>query len=85
MISMTTTKKKTDFFESAEGIQTREILRQMDADPIYNTQSSYSANGITYPDNIIPFVDKHMKYLYEHPSVNLDHYISNLRLMTRIK
>jgi hypothetical protein len=51
----------------------------------YHTVSSYSANATNYPDHVISFVDKHMKYLSEHQAVNVDHYLSNLRLMTRKK
>jgi hypothetical protein len=43
----------------------------------------------TYPDNTVDgklgFVDKHLKYLSTHKLVSLTGYISNLKLMTRIK
>lgn len=82
---MSILKKRIDFRNSDEGVQVELALRMLEEDKSYNTVSSYSANGETYPDHIIPFVDKHMKYLSEHQSVNLRDYLSNLRLMTRIK
>ncbi len=82
---MATLKKRVSFFDSEEGTQTRTILEGMIVDTKFNTGDSYSANAVEYPDNVIPFVDKHMNYLNAHPSVDLSHYISNLRLITRVR
>ena len=82
---MPAVKKRANFFESEEGVQVRQTLLNMVENGEYHTVASYSANAIIYPDNVISFVDKHMKYLSEHQAVNVDHYLSNLRLMTRIK
>jgi len=82
---MTTYNKKVKFLDSEEGLEVERILRTMAMDDSYNTESSYSANSERYPDNLIPFVDKHMNYLSTHPSTDPRHYISNLRLMTRVK
>ena len=57
----------------------------MSANDAFKTEASYSANAIVYPDNLIPFVDKHMNYLKQHQNINPEHYLSNLRLMTKIK
>lgn len=82
---MALTKKRSNFFDSQEGLETKEALAEMHANKGYNTNSDYSTNQDKYPDNRIPFVDKHMKYLSENQSINIKHYLSNLRLMTRIK
>jgi len=82
---MATLKKRVSFFDSAEGTAIEEILVLMTKDTAYNTETSYSANTVQYPDNLIPFVDKHMHYLNTHPAIDPRHYISNLRLMTRIR
>ena len=82
---MSTVKKRVNFFESEEGLEIEHTLRQMALDMAYNTDSSYSANIEMYPDNLIPFVAKHMSYLNAHPSTDPQHYISNLRLMTRVR
>jgi hypothetical protein len=58
-------------------------LRDMLTDLSLNTGASYSANSDLYPDNKIPFVEKHMAYLMEHPKLEVDHYLSNLRLMLK--
>ncbi len=82
---MPTTKRKTDFFISEEGIEAKRMLLQIVADDAYDTGSSYTANSVAYPDNQMPFINKHMDYLSSHPAIDAGHYISNLRLRTRIK
>lgn len=82
---MSTQTKRKSFLDSAEGVRILEVLTKMSEDTIYNTEASYSANTDQYPNNLIPFVDKHMNYLYVHPSVNIEHYVSNLRMMTRLR
>ena len=81
---MATLKKRVSFFESEEGIATLQNLRMMTESSSYNTDSSYSANTVQHPDNTISFIDKHMTYLNTHPAINPSHYVSNLRLRTRI-
>ncbi|HSX46712.1 MAG TPA: hypothetical protein VLF87_01845 [Patescibacteria group bacterium] len=78
-------KRKTDYFETEEGIEIIEMLSTMNTDKAYNTEPSYSSNTKLYPNNLIPFVEKHMDYLRNHPSTDPTHYISNLRLMTRLR
>lgn len=78
-------KKHPNFKETAEGEQARLILLQMEKDFTYNTGSSYAANIDKHPDHKISFTDKHMDYLQNHPSVNPDQYIANLRLMSRVR
>lgn len=80
---MSILKKRIDFRNSEEGLEVEQALLTLEKDSAFNTAPSYSANIDTYPDHVIPFVDKHMKYLSEHHSVNLTEYLSNLRLMTR--
>lgn len=77
------TQSRTGFLESPEGINVMQTLRTMMADASFNTPSSYSSNIEQYPDNMIPFVDKHIKYLNAHPKLNPTHYIANLKLMSR--
>lgn len=82
---MPTTSKKINFYESEEGAEIKKILMGMTEDVAFNTDSSYSADTARYADNRISFVDKHMRYLSAHPMINPRQYISNLRLMTRLK
>lgn len=77
--------KKINFFDTEAGERAKDMLIVMVNDTAYNTASTYSANLDTYPDNRIPFVDKHMSYLKAHPAIQPEQYISNLRLMTRIR
>ncbi len=82
---MRSTKQETDFLNSEAGMKARQVLELMVKDTIYNTEPSHSANTEMYPDNMMPFVDKHMNYLSSRSTVNPDLYLSNLRLMTRIR
>lgn len=61
----------------------REKLQAMKDDPNYYTTTSYSANGQLYPDHRMPFVDKHIAYLLNHPQLDSRYYLSNLRLMLK--
>lgn len=82
---MATTKRKINFFQSEEGAAIKATLISIATDKAYNTKSSYSVNEVEYPDHLIPFVDKHMNYLNGHPSIDPDQYVSNLRLITKIR
>ncbi len=82
---MATAHKKVIFSETAEGIDIKARLVRMTQDPVFSTKPSYSANAAQYPDNLIPFVDKHMNYLAAHPGTDPQHYMANLRLITRLK
>jgi len=65
--------------------EVREKLRLMERDPVLNTTTSYSANAILYPDHEMPFVDKHIAYLMNHPKVDCVQYLANLRLMLKVR
>lgn len=82
---MATAKKRVDFYNSIDGIEIRKILVGMSQDMAFNTDSGYSANSQLYPDNLMPFVDKHMSYLNTHPNIDVRQYLANLRLMTRLR
>lgn len=82
---MPTAKKRQDLYGTEEGALIEQELRDMAANGIYSTVDSYSANAATHPDHLVSFVEKHMTYLNTHPSVDPDHYLANLRLMTRIR
>ena len=60
-------------------------LQAMETDKSLVTKSAYRANSDLWPGNRISFVDSHLAYLKSHPAVNPAHYLSNLRLMLRLK
>ncbi len=76
-------KKRSGFFDSEEGKSVREKLQYMTTDKMFNTISSYTSDSAAYPDNQMPFVDKHMNYLNAHPELDSQMYITNVRLKTR--
>lgn len=80
---MPTMKSIADFFSSDVGVDARLQLVCMSDDPVYNTRATYTSDQSMYPNNLVPFVDKHMRYLSTHPQVEMQTYIANLRLMTR--
>ena len=82
---MASFKTRRDFMTSEEGLAIMSQLRHMTLNALYNTASSYSANSTQYPDNLIPFVDKHLNYLNAHPKLDAKMYLANLQLITRVR
>jgi len=80
---MPTSKKITYLFGSEEERDIREDLQQMVQSSSYNTAPSYIPSSVKYPDGLISFVDRHMRYLNANPKLDAWLYIANLRLMTR--
>ena len=80
---MSAPKTRSQFFTTEEGAHIEQALLEMVKDQRYNTESSYSPNHDLYPDNLIPFVEKHKAYLTAHPALNAETYLANLRLMTK--
>lgn len=77
--------KKPDFLTTAEGVVFVQSLQKMLEDNAYNTQPGYTSNTELYPDNSIPFIKQHIEYITNHPAVDPQHYLSNLRIMTRVR
>ena len=69
--------------DAAASVKSTLILMMQDSN--YNTEPSYSANTAAYPNNLIPFVDKHMNYLQAHPATDPSSYVRNLQLMSIYK
>ena len=80
---MQTLKKRSSFLNSEEAKAIGQELQTMMASSLYNTEPTYTSNTFLYPDNLMPFVDKHLNYLNAHPKLDAGMYVSNLRLMTR--
>lgn len=77
---MTNTISTRKFYDSEAATKMHEQLEALMESPDFNTASTYSPASA----EMINFVDKHMKYLSVHPTLNHDHYLSNLKLKTRI-
>lgn len=73
--------RSKEFLKSEEGLNVRDELRKMVKSKQYNTKSIYS----TLDENGISFVDRHLKYIIQYPNLNCAHYISNLKLKTKLK
>ena len=82
---MATAKNRNDFTETEEGKAIIERLKQLAESSTYNTIATYSSDAVSYPDNLIPFVDKHVNYLIKHPSVDVNQYLANIKLMTLVR
>ena len=81
---MPVTRKMAELFGPEEQEIVRNELQQMMLNGSYNTESSYTPCSVTHPDGLISFVDRHMRYLGNHPKLDASKYIANLRLMTRV-
>ena len=60
-------------------------LKKLEKDPQYNTKSRYHSDVERYPNNLITFAQSHIEHLKKFPNINPDQYISNLKLMTKIR
>ncbi|MCA9335172.1 hypothetical protein KC953_03445 [Candidatus Saccharibacteria bacterium] len=78
---MTNAQARQTFMESEKGRSLREQLEMMVESPLYNTHA-FSLNGD--PEGAV-FVNKHMHYMSSHRSMNHSQYLSNLKLMTKIR
>jgi hypothetical protein len=67
------------FYASEQCTAAHMALQQMVDNPQYNTDSSY------FSGNELSFIDRHLYYLSTHPATLVEGYISNLKLMTRIR
>lgn len=77
-------KKRVYALGIEEEQEIRDALREMVQDSSFNTEPAYTTSA-TYPDGLIPFVEKHMRYLDANPKLDARMYIANLRLKTRVR
>jgi hypothetical protein len=73
------TSAQKRFYASDAAHAARKALQSLVNSAQYRTDSTYFTTGSK------EFVDRHMYHLSVHPSTNIQGYISNLKLMTRIK
>jgi hypothetical protein len=77
--------KRIDIYNSEVGDKVRQKLESLQSDPGYITEESYTADVERYPGGVMPFVERHLLYLHQHPAVDPAHYLSNLRLKLKIR
>ncbi len=70
---------RTEFLRSERATVLRSELVAMTEDPIYNTRIIAVIDG----DPSV-FVEKHMRYMSLHLTMDHSQYVQNLRLMTKI-
>ncbi|HSX31552.1 MAG TPA: hypothetical protein VLE99_06580 [Candidatus Saccharimonadales bacterium] len=73
--SQTPAQKK--FYASEQCAAAREALQDMVNDQRYDTDSPY------YRQNMRGFIERHLHYISTHSVVDINGYLSNLKLMTR--
>lgn len=71
------TPAQCKFYASEQCLSAREALKNMVGDQHYGTNSKY------YQQSALGFIERHLHYLSLHPTVNVNGYLSNLKLMTR--
>lgn len=69
------------YLKSDTAKDVRKELQAMFENPNYCTESSYSPSS----EDPVSFVNKHLRYLSMHQKINHQQYLSNLRLMTKVK
>ncbi len=77
-------KSKTTIAAFMTELEVRDALTSMLSDQSFKTEPGYTDEEL-YPDHQAPFIEKHMAYLKGHPKVNPKDYLSNLRIMTKIR
>lgn len=60
-----------------------EALNSLETSSTYVTKPAYRGNADKWPGHQISFIDFHLGYLKDHPTLDPYHYIANLRLMLR--
>ena len=70
---------RSDFLQSEKATVLRQDLVDMTKSVLYNTNiaSMFDANELY-------FVEKHMKYMSNHLTMDHSQYVNNLKLMTRL-
>ncbi len=76
------TQRAQEFIKSEEGRAVYDELTKMVNDESYNTVSTFSPSA---ENGNLLFIDKHMSYLCSHLGVNSSQYLSNLRLITKVR
>ena len=82
MLSANTKSRMKNYMKEPE--VTQELQALLD-DKTFKTVPGYSIDGETYPDHKVPFIADHLNYLRKHPQVDPANYLSNLRLMLKIR
>lgn len=72
---------REEYLETVAGTEARKELQDMVNSVVYDTHDVYSATA----GERQTFVERHLDYLAKHPATNLTVYVSNLRVMTKIK
>lgn len=71
---------RSEFLRSDKAVQLKEELREMADSPLYNTKIAALVEADT-----AYFVEKHIKYMSNHLSMDHFQYVQNLKLMTKIR
>lgn len=80
---MSSKSKTTQAFMTEAEVH--DALAAMLSDQSLLTEPGYIEDRDHYPDHQGPFIEKHMSYLKNHPKVNPKDYLSNLRIMIKVR
>jgi hypothetical protein len=61
-----------------------QALNDMELDDMLNTQSSH-LKAQTAQAKLLSFQEWHLRYLLEHPKINAVNYLTNLRVMIKVR
>ena len=71
------------FINSVSEDEVVAALNSLEASSTYVTKPAYRGNVEKWPDHQISFIDFHLGYLKDHPTLNPHQYLANLRLMLK--
>lgn len=63
----------------------QDALTEMEQNPKFDTKPTFSVGSEASPPRLVSFMEKHKTYLRDHPKINPEHYLSNLRTVLRIR
>jgi hypothetical protein len=78
---MSTLVSRQQFLQSEKATILRKELQAMEKDPAYNTYVRYTLVA----SNGSQFVNKHMTYMANHLQMDHSQYVSNVKLMTKLR
>ena len=72
---------KVDYFDTSAGLEILTQLEEMSVSELYITKDSYVPSS----ESLISFVHKHQEFIRKHPNTDAQHYVSNLKIMCRLR
>ena len=70
-----------EYLKTETGIRAEAELKRMAQSLAFETTELFNSRV----DSDLSFIDRHIKYLVNHPNVKATNYLMNLKVMTKVK